>query len=156
MNAWSVTLLSGAFTVGSLIFWSPVGIVVGVAVVGAGLMELRGRGLLLRNASGAREWMALSQVWLLMTVLIYAAHRLWVFDWNAPLSDMSMQETMQLTVLTGLHGELLGRFVAGVYGLIYGVVAVVTVVYQGGLALYYWLHAGGVHVSKQAQGESIV
>jgi len=152
MNAWSVTIVAGLFALGSLVVWDTVGIVVGLAVTGAGAMELHGRQRLVAGRAGAQDWMAGSQLWLLICVLAYAAWRLLVFDWAAPLSSMSVEELRQLGVLTGLYGDTLAQFVSMLYGLIYVVVAIVTLVYQGGLGLYYWRRVGVLEGISSSEG----
>jgi hypothetical protein len=142
LNGWSVTVIAGLFTVASLIGWSPVGVIIGLAVTGAGGMELHGRRRLATGQPGARDWMAGSQLWLLTCVLVYAAYRLLGFDWGAPLSDLSPEEVRQLSIVTGFHGDFLGQLVSMLFGTIYVVVAAVTLVYQGGLGLYYWRRVG--------------
>ena len=92
--------------------------------------------------------MALSQLWLLLCVVAYAAHRLAVFSWSDPSSSMSVEERLQLSVITGFHGDALGLIVTWMYGLIYVLVAVLTLVFQGGLGVYYWRRVGNVEKSS--------
>ena len=145
MNGTSVASIAGLFTVGALIWWDPIGLIVGLGVTSAGLMELLGRHYLKSRHPDARRWLPLSQLWLLVCVLAYAAFRLLDFNWQEPLRSLSGEEAMQLMILTGFHGESLGQVIALMYGLVYVLVAALTLIFQGGLCIYYWRRLGEIN-----------
>ena len=138
INAWSVTLIAGSFTLLSLLGWSVAGIVVGAAVTAAGLMELHGQKALQTDPSQAQQWMVGSQVWLLTGVLSYCIWRLVSLDPDNPLAVLGdTTPLLQLTEAMGLSMLHVTELFVKAYTLTYVLIAVLTVLFQGGLALYY-------------------
>jgi len=156
-NAWSVTIIAGLFTLFGLLSLSVVGMLVGSGVIAAGLMEFRGHRRLEAGEPGAREWMAGSQVWLMTWVLGYCVWRLLSFD-PAMVMDAidqmlslpavmspELQEAMQRL---GISTQELGAMVTKMYYTLYGVVALLTTVFQGSLGAYYWLRVGKLEAAR--------
>ena len=143
LNAYSIVIISGTFGLLCLFMLDPVGIIVGAAVAAAGLMEIRGHRRLRSGSPGARNWMAGSQVWLVVCVLAYCAWRLAVFDPDDPLAALGDTELLETTVsLAAFPQGMLEDLVTTVYTLTYKLVAGVSLLFQGGLALYYWVKVG--------------
>ena len=143
INAWSVTIISGVFALLSLLGMSLVGVLVGGGVAGAGLMEMRGHRRLEAGEPGARQWMVASQAWLISCVLGYCGWRLAALDRDDPFALLG--DTAGLVELVGLAGvslEEVGELFVQIYTYTYGAVAGLTLVFQGGLALYYWFRVG--------------
>ncbi len=142
-NAWTVTVISGLFAVLSLFGMSLPGVLVGGGVVAAGLMEMRGHRRLEAGEPGARDWMAFSQVWLILCVLIYCGWRLAALDPEDPFALLGDSSSLvQLVEIAGISLEELGELFVQIYTYTYGAVAALTVVFQGGLGLYYWVRVG--------------
>lgn len=143
INAYSIVIIASAFGLLCLAMLEPVGILVGAAVTGAGLMEIRGHRRLRSGIPGAQRWMAGSQVWLISCVLAYCAWRLLAFDPEQPLAVLGDAALLETTAaIAGYSHEMLEDLVTLVYTLTYKLVALVTLVLQGGLASYYWVKVG--------------
>lgn len=112
-----------------------------LAAAGAGAAERHGAALLRgANPEGVR-WLVGSQLYLLLVIDAYAVLR--VLQYDPALIQHTMQAMLDLPMMrtqmdeSGMtEADLLG-FVRLTYFLVYAVLAVVTLIYQGGLALYY-------------------
>lgn len=143
INAYSIVVIASGFGLLCVILLEPAGILVGAVVTGAGLMEIRGHRRLRSGVPGARNWMAGSQVWLVACVLTYCAWRLLAFDPEQPLAVLGDAALLETTAaIAGYSHEMLEDLVTLVYTLTYKLVALVTLVLQGGLASYYWVKVG--------------
>ncbi len=142
-NAYSIVIIAATFGLLCVVLWEPAGIFVGAAVTSAGLMEIRGHRRLRAGIPGARKWMAGSQVWLVVCVLAYCGWRLLAFDPENPLAVLGDAELLKVTAsVAAISQAMLEDLVTLVYTLTYKLVACVTLVFQGGLALYYWVKVG--------------
>ena len=139
INAWSVTLIAGSFTALSLLGLSLAGVIVGAAVTAAGPIELHGRKALQTNVTQARGWMVGSQVWLMSCVLGYCGWRLMMLDPADPFAVFGAEagQLMQMVDIVGISSAELERLFIQAYRITYGLIAGLTVLFQGGLALYY-------------------
>jgi hypothetical protein len=143
LNAYSIVIIAATFGLLCVVLLEPAGIFVGAAVTAAGVMEIRGHRRLRSGVPGAREWMAGSQVWLVVCVLAYCAWRLAAFDPENPLALLGDAELLRVTAATaGFSEGMLEDLVTTVYTLTYKLVAGATLVLQGGLATYYWVRVG--------------
>lgn len=155
INAWSVTLIAGFFTLLSLIGLSVAGIVVGAAVTAAGIIELQGQKALQTDPARARLWMVGSQVWLLTGVLSYCGWRLMMLDPADPLAVFGSEagQLLQMVEIMGISSAELEHLFVQAYRITYGLIAGLTVLFQGGLALYYRSRIGrliAAHPSTEA------
>ena len=146
MNAWTVLIIALLFGGLSLIGLSLAGVLVGAGLVGAGLLEISGHRRLRAGLQGARSRMVGSQALLVLTVLAYCGWRLATFDATNPLAGMDelagiLQGVADMGVvdLAQLQAQ-----VSWAYVLVYRLVALLTLVFQGGLGLYYWRSVGRV------------
>lgn len=133
--------LSGALAIASAALGDYWGALVGVVIAGAGVFELHGATLLTGGKAGGVSWLVGSQLYLLAAVLGYVFWRLQSYDpegmkqffapmlhtpeMQAKLEDAGASEADMLAML---------RLV---YHVTYAAVAILTVFYQGGMALYY-------------------
>jgi len=149
INAWTVAVTAGVFGLVSLVTGSLAGVVVGAGVSASGFIEMRGHRRLAAGQAGARQWMAGSQVWLVTCVLAYCGWRLAIFDSGHPLALLG-DETMVLQAagMVGMTGAELGDLVTKIYRWTYGSVAGLTVLFQGGLGLYYWSRIGRLEANS--------
>ena len=144
INAWTVIGIAVLFGGVSLLMLSVSGVLVGVGLTGAGVLEITGHRRLGRGEPGAQARMTGSQVVLVLTVVAYCGWRLVVFDPAHPLAGLTELGPLLAAVsdmgLVDL-AELQAR-VSWAYLLTYRLVAVLTLVLQGGLGLYYWRSVG--------------
>lgn len=147
INGWSVTVIAGGFALLSLFSLSWAGVFVGAVATGSGVMEIRGHRRLEAGRPGARGLMVGSQVMLVLCVLLYCAWRLASFDPEDPLAIIGSAEVQirELAELGFISMSELEAQVAELYSLTYRLVAVLTLVVQGGFGFYYWVQVGRVH-----------
>lgn len=143
----SVVAIAGSLALVSATLGDHLGAVVGLVVAGAGAVELHGASLLARGEPRGLPWLVRSQLLLLTAILCYCAWRLLRPD-LAPLHHAvtpDMQEQLELI------GWTVDQFIGLVYQLTYVCVAVVTALYQGGMALYYWRRRAAVAAALAAE-----
>jgi hypothetical protein len=147
VDGWSVAIFAGLCTVGSLAFLDPVGISVGLLVTLGGALEVHGYRMLRRNDAGGMRWLARSQLVVLGTIWAYGLERLLSFDAGYLQTEVIPDARAMLTA----HGINLDDYLAQVgedaadivplvrlfFVVLYGSVLLVTLIYQGGLYLYY-------------------
>jgi len=136
VNGLSVAIFAGLCALGSLVFGDLLGAGVGLLVAIGGITEVRGRNKLRqRDADGMRllvraQWMVLGVIW------VYAASRIGSFDAMLAL-DNQTTEMRQMLAEAGVETAQLITLVEIFFYVFYSVVMLVTLIYQGGLALYY-------------------
>ncbi len=150
-NAWSVTLIAGCFTLLSLLGLSVPGIIVGAAVTASGPIEFQGQKALQTDVAQARLWMVGSQVWLMVCVMGYCGWRLMLLDPADPFAVFGEEagQLLQLVEVMGISTAELEHLFVRAYRLTYGLIAGLTVLFQGGLALYY-----NSRIGRLERGES--
>ncbi|MBK8858124.1 MAG: hypothetical protein IPN11_10770 [Opitutaceae bacterium] len=132
-----VLAIAGAFALASALGGNRLEVLVGVLIAGAGALELHGAGLLRAGEVRGISWLVASQLYLLVAVLAYVGLRLISFD--PALINLIMTETLrQRYIDAGLTHAQIDQVVQLSYYLTYAIVGVLTVVYQGGLAIYYY------------------
>lgn len=132
-----VLALAGAFTLVSASAGNRWEMLIGLLIAGAGAFELHGAGLLQGGEIRGLRWLVVSQLYLLVTVLLYVGLRLVSFD--PSLINLIMTDTLRQRYLdAGLTSEQIDQVVQWSYHLTYAIVGVLTVVYQGGMAIYYY------------------
>ncbi len=147
LNAWSVTIIAGTFTFLSLLGLSLAGITVGLAVTIAGPIEMRGHRKLANHEPDARRWMVGSQVWLMACVLAYCSWRLMSLDPENPFAVFGdAAQVFALVEAMGLPMEQLRTLFVQAFTITYALIAGLTVLFQGGLALYYRSRIGKLTV----------
>lgn len=130
----SVVVFAGSLALLAAVMGDRVGAVVGLLVAGAGAIELHGASLLSHGDKRGVDWLVRSQLLLLTAILAYCVLRLTHPD----LSPLHRAVTDDMKEQLDLIGWSVDEFLRLVYKLTYGCVAFVTVLYQGGMALYYW------------------
>lgn len=140
-DAWSVIVIAGLS--GLLALWQRERLIAAVCllVLFGGMAELHGRRRLVNGDPRGRGWLVGAQLLLLVVILAYARHR-WVhfepevFWAELPASAQAMLD--QSITAQGLDPENdRWLLLEGTNRLVCAVLAVVTVFYQGGLAIYY-------------------
>lgn len=131
-----MVIIAGLGTLIALLLGDLTGILVGSLIVGAGAMEVHGNRRLARRDAAGMAWLVRSQIFLLGVVLVYAITRLTGFDEELVMANLTPDMRTALAELGIAPADILPLVQMTVYAL-YGTVALVTLLYQGGLALYY-------------------
>jgi hypothetical protein len=137
----SVLVLCGALAIASAWYGDLTGAIIGVLIAGAGAFELHGAGLIKAGEPRGLNWLVASQLYLLGTILSYVGWRLMSYD---PAVVRHLLDPMlhtpdlqaQLAEAGATEADLLAT-VRTIYFSGFGLVAVGTLFYQGGMALYY-------------------
>jgi hypothetical protein len=110
------------------------GAIVGCLIAGAGALELHGAGMLRVGVSRGMDWLVRSQLLLLVTLLLYAATQL-----LRPPEEIleEIRLTPDILALLDQWNITQVRFAQIFQIFVYTAVGVVTIVYQGLMALYY-------------------
>lgn len=136
LNGWSVALCAGFCGLLSLLFGGAFGGGVGLLVAVGGVGEILGRRRLMQHDPDGVTWLVRSQVFVLGVIWLYAAARLLSFDAELAASNVTPWMNSVLDQM-GLDIATLLPLVRLVFRAIYITVILVTLIYQGGLALYY-------------------
>lgn len=112
------------------------GLLVGLLVAAAGVIELRGRRRLQQGDSGGMQALVRAQLLLLTVILVYCASRLGSFDGETVMSNLTPEMEAVLKE-NGLQRSDILPLVRTVFYATYGLVAFLSLLFQGGLALYY-------------------
>ena len=132
-----VLAIAGTFAIASALGGNRLEVLVGVLIAGAGALELHGAGLLRAGQVRGISWLVASQLYLLVAVLAYVGLRLLSFD--PTLINLIMTESLRQRYLdAGLTHAQIDQVVQLSYYLTYAIVGVLTFVYQGGMAIYYY------------------
>jgi hypothetical protein len=110
------------------------GAIVGCLVAGAGALELHGAGLLRAGEVRGVDWLVRSQLLLLATMLIYAAIQIVAPDLSQLDKVKFTPDMLQTLEQLQLTKEQFDRIR---YAVFYATVGLVTLIYQGTMAVYY-------------------
>jgi hypothetical protein len=141
----SVLIVAGAFALASAMLHDEKGTVIGLLLAAAGAIELHGVALLRHGYEQGTRWLVSSQVVLLAVVLAYVALRLSHID-IAVLKPLLTDEQQQVIKQRGLSVD---EFLRAVYVMGYVIVGVATLIYQGGMAIYYLYRRTAVAAALQ-------
>jgi hypothetical protein len=134
LDGMSVAFIAGLFALLAALAGDALGAVIGLLVAGAGAIELHGATLLVHGEPRGMNWLITSQVFLMATVTSYCGLRLL----HPGLAPLLAAVTDEMKVSLATAGWTPERFVRFIYTTTYYAVAIVTLVYQGGMALYYY------------------
>ncbi len=129
----SVLGIAGAFALLSGASRDIPGAAIGLLVAAAGAIELHGAGLLKAGDARGTGWLIGSQFYLMSVLLGYAALRLA----RPEIAPIRAIVTSELAEQIQLAGMTVDQFLLEFVRMVYIGVAVATVLYQGGMALYY-------------------
>ncbi len=144
---------SGAFALISAAGHFSLGALTGLAAAGTGAIEVHGATLLARTDSRGLNWAIRAQLLLLLTILFYCIARLMTFD---PVFIRS-QLTPDIQAYIAQSGMTTDQFIILMrqfWLVAYIVVAVVSVIYQGGLAVYYARRRQAINQALEQMGTS--
>jgi hypothetical protein len=136
LNGWSVIVIAALGTLITLAMGDLSGMTVGVLIAIAGGMEVRGHKLLKRHNPDGMKTLVRSQMFLLAIILVYCATRLGSFDDGAVLGNVT-PDMEALLKEAGISKTDILPLVRTAFFVGYGSFALVTLFYQGGMALYY-------------------
>jgi len=143
-NGLSVVIIAALGTLISIGDW--LGMAVGVAIIVGGRMELAGRKQLMANDAAGVRLLVRSQLVVLAAIELYCLIKL-IFDTSHGVSPELRSAMTDLGIdMAALEPSLRLAF----YGT-YIAVALLTVVYQGGMARYYGRRAGLVQEAIAAR-----
>ena len=137
----SVLVIAGVFALISALAGDKIGAVVGLLVAGAGAVELHGATLLDHGEPRGLRWLVSSQLVLLFTVLGYCAVQLV----RARLPEIPPDVDALLQESADQLGMTKDAYALLVFNrILYIAVAAVTLIYQGGMTLYYFRRRGPI------------
>jgi hypothetical protein len=99
-------------------------------------MEVRGHLMLKRNNIGGMRWLVASQLAVLAVIWAYAISRLLSYDDRMVREVITPKMLMSLNELGLTLADIL-PLVRRIVDLLYGSVLATTLIYQGGMALFY-------------------
>jgi hypothetical protein len=144
----SILAVSGSVALLSAAYRDVTGATVGLMVAAAGAIELHGVGLLRTYRISGVRWLVSAQVWLMGVILAYVAYRFarpdiegfLQFVSAGPVADAFEQAATEA-------GETVRQYIIDAFRAFYFAVGLLTVVYQGGMALYYLRRRGAIEVA---------
>jgi hypothetical protein len=136
IDGWSIAVFAGLCTLVSLVFGEWVGVYIGALITGAGILELRGRTRLIKGNITGLSWLIRAQVLILAVVGLYAFRNLLAFDEAALVAEITPEIRNAMDQI-GLSITDLQKLMKPVYYGLYLTVIGLTLIFQGGMALYY-------------------
>jgi heme A synthase len=147
LDGWSIVVIAALSLLLTLVLGELLGLGISLLVLTAGIMELRGRRALKRRDPDGMKLLVRAQMFLLIVILVYCARCLGSFD-AGYLQEQLIPEMRQNLLLFGINfDEVLKEadltvaeivpLVHMMFLVLYGTLAFVSLLFQGGLALYY-------------------
>ncbi len=160
LNGWSVAIFAGVAALVSLAFFDPIGVSVCLLVGLGGVLEVHGQRMLVRRDPDGMRWLVRGQLVVLAVICSYAASRLMSFDAGylqqealpgmrqmLSASGMSLDDVLEMV---GLDANTVVPFVRLMVVVLYGSLILITLIYQGGMALYYRHRTEAVEAALRA------
>lgn len=142
-DGWSVIGISGLGILLTLLLGDLSGLVVGALVLAGGVMELRGRKQLCQRNPAGMKLLARAQLLILGVIMVYCVARLASFDAETALASLTPEMEAVLKENGVERADVLPLVQIAFYGT-YITVPVVSLLFQGGLILYYRSRAAAV------------
>jgi hypothetical protein len=142
----SMLILSGAFAVLAAMNRDLTGALAGCLAAGAGAVELHGTHRLEEADPEGVSWLIRAQLLLLGTVLLYVSARILQFDPVELQRALTTAAKEQFVTLRLSDEQVLSMLDQG-YRTLYTSVAIVTILYQGGMALYYHRRRDAIQIA---------
>jgi len=136
LDGWSISLFAGLCTLISILTFEWAGVIIGALVTTAGAIELRGRRKLQRGDAHGLPLLVRAQLMILGVIWLYALESLLAFDEAAMMASVTTEMRNALSQ-AGVSVEDFRPLLKPVYYGFYLTVMAVTLLFQGGLALYY-------------------
>jgi hypothetical protein len=141
VNGRLVMIVATVFALLNAAAYQGMGAIVGCLVAGAGALELHGAGLLRAGSLRGVDWLVRSQLLLLATMLIFSALRIASPDLSRLDEVPFTPEMLQTLEQLNLTKE---QFATGVNTVVYVTVGLVTLIYQGVMAIFYHRRRGAI------------
>jgi hypothetical protein len=122
--------------------------IAGVIAVGWGLLELHGSERLQNGDPQGLDNMILAQAGIMLTVVAYAAWMFFYFDVEAFMAEMPpalLEQQRQQLVQSGFSSEDMPALYQVMVNVVYALVAMLTLVFQGLMIRYYQKARPAVH-----------
>lgn len=129
----SILFIAGGFALGSAVLHDVTGTMISLMVAGAGAIELHGAALLRHGEARGLRWLVSSQLYLLFIMLGFVGSKLSHID----IEPMRALLTDDAKAAIAQDGLTVDQFLRMAYVFGYGLIGVLTVLYQGGMAIYY-------------------
>lgn len=136
INGWCVTVAAGLGTLVSLALADVIAAFTGAVVTLGGITELRGRHALLRGDLRGIRLLFLAQLLVLLMILVYAITQLLTFDAAALVARLP-SEVHTMLQDAAMDVASLKQLLTLAHTIAYSAVILASVIYQGGLAIYY-------------------
>lgn len=134
-SAWTILVIAVLAWPVVMLMPSPVGLVVVAGITLVGVMEYIGSGRMWRMERSAPAFLARNQLTFVLLIVAYCVYRMVTFSPQALYSSPETRE--MLAQVAGDLQEAVEAVVPFFYYAIYGLIAFLIVVCQGGLACYY-------------------
>ncbi len=129
-----VLAVAGALALASAAYHDFTGTGIGLLVAGAGAIELHGAAMMRHGDERGMRWLIASQLCLLVVILGYVG-------WQLSHVDVSLWRQALLTPdakkLLKQYGMTEDEYLHSAYVFVYLAVGLLTLIYQGGMAIYY-------------------
>lgn len=135
VDAYVLLVLAGLFALAAASAREIPGAIAGCAAAGAGAIELHGVHLLRDGFSRGLRLIVRSQIVLLAAVLGYVAWR--ILHIEAVIQQVDTRELETRLIQSGVPEESLQEFIRQGFTMIYTLIGLVSILYQGGMALYF-------------------
>jgi ABC-type antimicrobial peptide transport system permease subunit len=132
----SVLLLAGFFALVSAASGDVSGAIFGLLIAAAGAIELHGASLLRAANKRGMSWLVSSQMYLMATVLGYVVFRLANPDVD-PMLKLAKSTLAAQAIQAGVDADQFIAEFPTALRILYLAVAFLTILYQGGMAVYY-------------------
>ncbi len=147
IDGYTLVFIAGGFGLISASCGDGLGALTGGLAAGAGLLELQGRRRLRAGDSGGVSWLVRSQLMLLTVILLYIVYQLRTFDAQSLLDSLEKTlataqrslglEPTPLASTFDLTSQQLKTLTIQTVSVSYMATGVASILFQGGLALYY-------------------
>jgi hypothetical protein len=152
LDGMSILVVAGGFALISASAKDITGALVGLLVAGGGALELHGVGLLRARRVDGMRWLVSAQLFLMAVILTYVSYRLAHPDVDFFLKIANDGPTAQvLQEAAEENGKTVKQVLMDLYNEGYTAVAVLTIIYQGGMAVYYLKRRAAVESALSEQ-----
>ncbi|MCF7903057.1 MAG: hypothetical protein K9M19_06470 [Candidatus Marinimicrobia bacterium] len=139
LNGRSILIFGIIGCVIGLIALSFEGILIGILIASAGWIELQGYHKLVDNSADAGKWLMGGEGFLLVVIFIYALMHFLALDPDQAINLLSPDAQSLLLESGGIPPEVLNDMIYTAYRWLYLGLIIGTLVYQGGMVVYYYL-----------------
>ncbi len=136
LDGWSIIAIAALGTLITLVLGDYSGVIVGLLIAAAGWLELRGRKQLKRRDPAGMKSLVRSQLFLLAVIVVYCTTRLGSFDDATVMGNLTPDMETLLREAGIEKGDIL-PLVRITFFSAYGGVLLGSLIYQGGMMLYY-------------------